>query len=397
MDSIGNALFDYIRNRKFLLVSNNNKTGEQQAQALLPAQSEVGNACSEEKMEDYLINAILNICDYIQRMLKYESKLIKRSGPTVVIGDIKGNLDLLLSLEQMFWPSMPVIPLTLIFLGNYISGKKGVHNIETIIYLFAIKYICPNKIVLLKGIEETRAMNEKTLLIECKTRYGEERGKLIWNSINYVFDEMPLVSIINESIVCTSSGIPKEGIKHKITTLFDGYILETQKLITSKSINQTVKDCPQEFAIYQQILMNIPDIDSNTNIIDERKQNKSCKGASTLGTNKVSQMQEQLILFRPRISNTKNSKSNAYIFTREAFKQFMDINQFKYMIRSNDTLQDGYRLSFCNRLITIDSSSNEQEPNQQGLSKNKSCVVFIQHPNSRIQLIEFDSYTTNSI
>ncbi|OTF78145.1 serine/threonine phosphatase-like protein [Euroglyphus maynei] len=324
-----------------------------------------GGGGSIDDVEYLDVNAILAICDCARKLIKYESKLIKRSGSTVIIGDIRGDFDTLLTMEQLLWPTVPVIAQNLVFLGNNNNndGKQSNHDysIETIIYLFAVKYLCPNKVILLKGVNETRSCNEKTLLIECRNRYGDERGGRIWRAINQVFDELPLVCIINESILCASSGIPKDSLKHKLSTYFDSYVLDTK----SSSMGSSFANA-KEFALFQHILVNIP----------EHQLGKDFDTKTSTTTN----------LFKPN-----PSVPNGFFFSREAFLQFMSLNNFSYMIRSNEepsNMMDGYHLSIDNRLISIISNVNIDDTTGQ---RNEAIVAFVHHPDGRIQLKQIKS------
>src|SRR5699024_939017 len=118
----------------------------------------------------------------------------------------------LLALEGNYWKMMPILGDNLIFLGNYSGHNSNSTNcLEIIAYLFAIKYLSPNKVILLRGVQETKAFNERTLLVECRARLGEDLGSTVWNMINEIFLQLPVVAIVNESIYCASSGIPKDS------------------------------------------------------------------------------------------------------------------------------------------------------------------------------------------
>lgn len=326
--SICNVLFDYMRNKKFL---------NQQKE--------------DPKLMENFCRLLISLCDTIKQLVKTETKLRKCPSPAIVIGDIQGNLDSLLMMEKKFWNTMPVIPEMLIFLGNY-TGKTS-FCVEVIIYLFSIKYLAPNQVILLRGVQETRAYNEKTLLLECKLRYGDEMGKQLWEAINAVYDQLPYVVLINESIVCLPSGIPKDSIKYRLSVLLENYIQVEVK--------------GAEYSIFHQVMTNMPDSDSlvETKVKPPKRQSMSSIVSETL-------------LFKPN-----PLMPNSYLFTREAFRQFMFLNQFSHLIRSNEFQEEGYRLSYERQLITINSSVNFED------SKNKAVVAFISHTNT-IQLLQFE-------
>ena len=57
------------------------------------------------------------MCSDLCGILAQERKLVKINAPAIVVGDVRGNLQDLLQLEKLFWPSFPVIPEKLVFLG----------------------------------------------------------------------------------------------------------------------------------------------------------------------------------------------------------------------------------------------------------------------------------------
>jgi hypothetical protein len=115
-------------------------------------------------------------------------------------------------MEKLLWQSFPIISANYVFLGNFVDfGKWG---LESCIYLFALKIIAPNKLMLLRGNHEVRQIQIKcTFQKECLHKYGDKLGQKVWELINAVFDKLPLSVIIDESIFCSHSGIPKSSFK----------------------------------------------------------------------------------------------------------------------------------------------------------------------------------------
>ena len=145
------------------------------------------------------------LCEAVKGLLQAEDKLIKLNAPALVLGDIQGNLHDLLVVEKHFFQSFPAIPNNLVFLGNY-TGLVP-HGVECLAYLFSLKLLAPNKIFLLRGVNEMRS--QKTFLQECITKYGTTYGQRINEVFNDVFERLPFAVIIDETIFCTHSGIPK--------------------------------------------------------------------------------------------------------------------------------------------------------------------------------------------
>ncbi len=152
------------------------------------------------------------LCSLLENILLCEQRVIRINSPAYLVGDINGNLEDLLAMERLLWQSFPIISANYVFLGNFVDfGKWG---LESCIYLFALKIIAPNKFMLLRGNHEVRQIQIKcTFQKECLQKYGHKLGQKVWELINGVFDKLPLSVIIDESIFCSHSGIPKSGLK----------------------------------------------------------------------------------------------------------------------------------------------------------------------------------------
>lgn len=324
--SIGNVFFDLIRTRRILLLER------------------------EEEQQDFY-ERFKDLCEQVALFVKIEPKIVKRQSPAIVIGDINGHPESLYALEMAFWRSLPVLGDNIVFLGNYTGNGTG-QCLETLAYLFSIKYLCPNKVLLLRGVQETKGFNEKTLLVECRSRLGKELGKQVnesvieiqlshfqfqfqvWNLVNDVFQSLPVMAIINESIVCASSGIPKESGKQRLGKVFE--------------------NLAKDSVVFQQVATNMPDV----------------------STEKLSSSKSKEQLFKPI-----QLLPNAYFFSHQAFKDFLQVNQFAYMIRSNDVHPDGFAVCFNKRLLTIITHVDGENVKQ-------AIVILVTHPRGRIQLAQ---------
>lgn len=157
------------------------------------------------------------LCEAMKGLLQNEEKLLKVNAPALVLGDLQGNLHDLFVMEKSFWQSFPAMPNSILFLGNY-TGVIG-NGIECLAYLFSLKLIAPNKFFLLRGSQEMRSVNRKTLFKEATSKYGTNVGKQVYEMVNQVFERLPLAALIDETILCVHSGIPKSLKIAKINEL----------------------------------------------------------------------------------------------------------------------------------------------------------------------------------
>lgn len=155
-----------------------------------------------------LVDNVLKLCGQAERTMRTEGRMIRINAPVLVTGCLLGNSQALLGFEKIFWPKGPCIEApTFLFLGNNIN--PGIDGLETIIHLLALKVQCPNRVVVLKGRQETKEQVDR-LVKELSRKMSD--GERIGSALESVFDSMPLTAVINHSIFCTSSGVPSSII-----------------------------------------------------------------------------------------------------------------------------------------------------------------------------------------
>ncbi|OTF75336.1 hypothetical protein BLA29_012748, partial [Euroglyphus maynei] len=69
----------------------------------------------------------------------------------------------------------------------------------------------PNQVCLLRGYNET-SDTSKELLKECVQKYGQDDGRQMWVEFNQTFNLLPFAILVDESILCVHSGLPKSSL-----------------------------------------------------------------------------------------------------------------------------------------------------------------------------------------
>lgn len=150
-----------------------------------------------------------------KKMFEREPRVVFLQSPAYVFGDIHGNLEDLHFFSDNIWRlGMSLTAGSFLFLGDYVD--RGLHCLECVAYLFAMKLQLPNKVFLLRGNHETRDINgweehygERSFMYQCRKRFGDSAGYRVWEACNQAFDRMPLAGVIDQDIFCVHGGIPR--------------------------------------------------------------------------------------------------------------------------------------------------------------------------------------------
>lgn len=128
-----------------------------------------------------------------------------------MFGDIHGQFtDLMRFFDLWGYPTEDgdIESYDYLFLGDYVD--RGAHQLETILFLMALKVKFPEKIHMLRGNHEDRLIN-KTFGFshQClqKLKENPEAYNSVFNKINDCFDWLPLVAVIDDQIICVHGGI----------------------------------------------------------------------------------------------------------------------------------------------------------------------------------------------
>lgn len=147
--------------------------------------------------------------------LQSEQRCLALSSPAYVFGDLHGNLRDLSFFAGRIWQPLGVSLSagSLLFLGDYVD--RGAMSLEVVAYLLALKLLHPRKVFLLRGNHETRAVNglkvygAVCLLAQCRSRFGDARGRQVWDQVNCAFDRLPLAATIDNNVFCVHGGISR--------------------------------------------------------------------------------------------------------------------------------------------------------------------------------------------
>jgi serine/threonine-protein phosphatase 2B catalytic subunit len=135
-------------------------------------------------------DCVTEILLQVRTAFLYEKNIVTTKGPALVVGDIHGQFyDLLHLFKTTGLPGAGEN--NFVFLGDYVD--RGTFSCEVCLILFVCKLRYPEKVTLLRGNHETRAMSSyHNFQQEATHKYGPA----IYEMFMEVFDHLPLGAVI---------------------------------------------------------------------------------------------------------------------------------------------------------------------------------------------------------
>ena len=226
--------------------------------------------------------------------MENEPTLYQLSAPIYIVGDIHGNID---DLIRIFERCGYPPKAKYLFLGDYVD--RGFWSIEVVSLLIALKCKYPNNIFLLRGNHETNLVSHYNgFYTECDEKYNI---KLFYQFME-LFNTFPIASVINKRIFCVHGGISPSL---KDIEIFEGL--------------------PKPREIYYDSVF------------------------------------ADLLWSDPKESDEKftpNTRGCGFFFSEEALSDFLDYNDFQFIIRSHEEKMWGFEWTFNNKCVTIFSNTD---------------------------------------
>ncbi len=297
---------------------------------------------------------LIMLCNMAKPLLEKEPRCLRLQSPCHVFGDIHGNMDELHFFNEVIWnKGINLTPGKFVFLGDYVD--RGMQGMECVAYLLALKIRNPTKVYLLRGNHELRDVNswndfygDRCLISQCVSRYGSQRGILVWETINDVFDRLPLAAVIDEDIFCIHGGIPRP---------VDG-MSEIDLITKVPNVAGVTPPYPYENPVLCQAV-------------------HQCLWSDPVKSDEELRMDETGFGSNPR-------GARAQCYGRTAVDSFLSKNGFSYIIRAHEKTKDGMCLSKDARVITVFSTSKDHNLGQQALA---ACLLI---DDCRIEVITKD-------
>ena len=185
-----------------------------------------------------------------------------------------------------------------LFLGDYVD--RGLFSLETMSLLVCLKLRHPERVFLIRGNHESRAVTQSYgFYTECARKYGSSH---VWNVFTSLFDYLTLSVVIDNRIFCVHG-----GLSPSIHTLDQIKVIDRYREI------------PHEGPM-ADLVWSDPDAERDNFQISPR-------GAG-------------------------------YTFGISIVMKFLELNKMEHILRAHQLCQEGYQVLFDDRLSTVWSAPN---------------------------------------
>eukprot|EP01060_Flectonema_neradi_P029421 TRINITY_DN406_c2_g3_i1.p1 TRINITY_DN406_c2_g3~~TRINITY_DN406_c2_g3_i1.p1 ORF type:complete len:595 (+),score=74.89 TRINITY_DN406_c2_g3_i1:51-1835(+) len=303
---------------------------------------------------------IMHLCSEAQRVLQQEPIALKVSSPICVFGDIHGNFaDLYYFMQKLLvFGEISYTGTGFLFLGDYVD--RGVYGLECTVYLLCLKLLAPKQVFLLRGNHESPEVNgdikqygELSFKHECQSKFPAREGEQVWETINKVFQCLPVVAVIDGKIFCAHGGIPR----------YEGGDDDRLQILQSSTFPRFATIQVQPSVAAQEA----PFVQACRRMVEDLTWSDPADRSAPVDSNGFGH--------NPRGVGLKT-------FGSKAVDQFLDSNGFTHIFRAHQEKSSGLRICDNARVITIFSTSDYIG------HQNGAGVVFVGHGSIRLVIKE---------
>lgn len=154
----------------------------------------------ESPIPRFDISTLKCLCGEARNAIMRGGIVVHTDLPTVVVGDLHGNLHDLIRIWNMVDDPFSK---RFVFLGDYVD--RGNYSIELITLLFALRTQYPDNIYIIRGNHEFASVNKiYGFYEEVMETYQDET---LYDAFNEVFSYLPLAAILDNRVFCIHGGL----------------------------------------------------------------------------------------------------------------------------------------------------------------------------------------------
>ncbi|RUP47569.1 Metallo-dependent phosphatase [Jimgerdemannia flammicorona] len=332
------------------------------------------DACIETLYQKQLLaeSLLREICEKTKELLMRESNVVHIKAPVTVVGDIHGRTDGHVVKGQLFFQEKKdtlltnTLPASLyrqyydlieifqiggycpstnyLFLGKWTETSqtraperdyvdRGLSSVETISLLTCLKLRYPDRVQLVRGNHESRAVTQTYgFYTECMRKYGSAQ---VWQYFTDMFDFLTLSVVIDNSIFCVHGDQDFGPVPSKI-------------LMSRFSI-----EIPHEGAM-ADLVWSDPDPDKEDFAVSPRY--VATLGAYIIVSFPMYSTIDAQIGILPDTSSFR--RGAGYTFGSQVVKKFLEVNGMQHILRAHQLCMEGYQVLYEDRLSTVWSAPN---------------------------------------
>jgi len=135
-----------------------------------------------------------------KEILIEEDNVQRLDPPVTICGDVHGQFN---DLKELFKQGNDCPKTSYLFMGDFVD--RGFYSIETFLLLLALKVRYPDRIFLIRGNHECRAITQVYgFYDECMKKYSSAN---VWKYCTEIFDYLSLAAIISDQLFCVHGGL----------------------------------------------------------------------------------------------------------------------------------------------------------------------------------------------
>jgi diadenosine tetraphosphatase ApaH/serine/threonine PP2A family protein phosphatase len=164
-------------------------------------------------------SSVFAIFHELTAILCNEPNVLSLVGPTIICGDVHGQLDDVLELFATAldlnvsaialpgeYEAILASDKQFLFLGDYVD--RGHYSLNTFLYLACLKILKPEKFYLLRGNHECQEVSfQYGLYSECLLNYGHSH---VWTGCLGVFNYLPIAAVVDGLLFAVHGGLSPE-------------------------------------------------------------------------------------------------------------------------------------------------------------------------------------------
>lgn len=342
---------------------------------------QVANDQVDLHLPKFSIDLLLKLLSAVKEIFRKEPIVLNVNSPITVIGDLHGHfLDLIRILQANGLP----VKKQLLFLGDFVD--RGEFSIETVIYIYLLKFHYPDNVKIIRGNHEFEYIcSASGFSTEIQNFYGSLQ---FFYAFMESFSYFPLAAVIDDSILAVHGGIGPtfnsveqiRAMKRPIVEFGDpnlDSILWSDPVSSANAASLQIDDDQVPIQLTEKSengLSNLPPSPTPGGSSPFLNGIRPDSPKTKRNYDSIEYLHDKPTLIDGFIPSKRGS---GYIFGKDVLQTFLERNRFTKLIRGHECVQDGILEAFDGLIVTVFSASNYC-----GTVGNKAATLTIKDRNN---------------